>query len=234
MIVKFFKITLIYFLFNSVIFSQNDSMTFFNIAIIGNVLSVSDYSGNLIYEKQFRNPEDALLDFDGDGNDELLVVDSFNEKPVCYSAYLFNVTDTVYLIDSVYSGVFQPYVVFSEEINQMVLLAGYPELDSVNRASDLDTVFSPINCFAFEGEKIYSVNEELYELFIIENDALISLIQQQIKRDCNGSKKMLPAIISVYINYLNASEKSLADKFLNEYYFCKDKQKIQTFLRELL
>jgi hypothetical protein len=124
--------------------------------------------------------------------------------------------------------------VFSEEINQMVLLAGYPELDSVNRASDLDTVFSPINCFAFEGEKIYSVNEELYELFIIENDALISLIQQQIKRDCNGSKKMLPAIISVYINYLNASEKSLADKFLNEYYFCKDKQKIQTFLRELL
>lgn len=233
MILDFYKITLIFFLMNGVIFSQNDSITLFNVAIIGNVLSVSDYSGNILYEKQFQNPEDALLDFDGDGNDELLIVDSFSEKQVYYSAYLFNVTDTVYLIDSVYSGVYQPYFIYSEEINQMVLIAGYPELDSLNRVSDLDTVFSPINCFAFEGEKIYSVNEELYELFIAENDALISLIQQKMKRDCNGSKKMLPAICSVYINYLNASEKSLADKFLNEYYFCKDKQKIQTFLREL-
>jgi len=214
-------------------YSQNDTTISFNIKLNNSILSVTDYTGNLIYEKAFNNPEDVLVDFDGDGIDELLVVDSKNENPVFYSAYLYNITDTVYLIDSVYSGVVQPYLYFSDEISLTVLVAGYPELDSLNKTAENDSVFSPINCYAFEGEKIYSVNEELYDVFILENDALISFLQMQRNRDCNFSKRMLPAIVSVYINFLNASEKSLAEKFLNEYYLCKDKQKIQTFLKEL-
>ncbi len=74
------------------------------------------------------------------------------------------------------------------------------------------------------------VNDEVYDLFMNENDAIIDYLDtyfQSHENDCTNSKEVLGAIAAGYANYINAGEESSADHFLSNYYFCLDKDALK-------
>lgn len=199
------------------------------------VLKVFDLSGKQVLAKKFNDPLSFSSDLDGDGVNEIIVDDNYTVgSGVCYTMYIYNCIDEFKLADSIVSGLRAPYVSNSEEIGP-VIISGNPKFDSLNK--DTADVFVPISCWKYEDGEVFNINDEVYNLFIGENEDTIDYLDSYFEsegKNCRSSKAAEAAIASTYVNYLNAGEKALAEHFLERYYFCHDvsdfKKKIETLL----
>lgn len=194
-------------------------------------ITVKAYSpdSSLFYIKYFYSIENNFVDLDSDGVNELLIIDKkLNRDNTFFTIYVYNTIDTFYLADSIYSGRFEPYQVFSEDIGSLVIAAGMPDFDSLMTT---DTTFSlPLNFWKYEDDALFIANASIYDLFIIQNEELIDRIENYLKtndENCDSSEKLKTIIASTYVNYLSAGEKSVAAKFLKKYYLCNDLEKFR-------
>lgn len=180
------------------------------------------------------SPKILDAELNNDERGELIVINRHeNGELTTYSAYVINLSDSICVIDSLRSGIVEPFLVYSEEVTSNLLIIGYPEIDSLNRASA--GKYSPINALMYDGSKIYSVNEEVYSLFIEETEDLLKILDEKpILTGCEFTRENSSLIASIYINYVNAGELSIASLFLKNYYLCTDYVVYKEYLRNLL
>ena len=187
---------------------------------------------SLIYIKNFVNPAIDSTDLDNDGINELEIIDSTNSSgQAFYTIYIYSTLDSFYLADSIYSGITMPYLAESEDVNGKIIVTGSPFFDHYNDESG--TSFSPINCWNYESGEVFDVNDEVYDLFMDENDSIIDYLDNyfQLKEyNCTNSKEVLGAIVTAYTNYIHAGEESAAQQFFSTYYYCLD---AENFKKEL-
>lgn len=209
----------------------------FNIKIQDAKLLAGDLDNKTVYERQFQDPYAYTLDIDGDGASELLINDDTQtDGQDNYTLYVYNTVGSFYLIDSIYSGLKEPYSFFSDEINSVVLVTGSPDFDSLNVAGQ-DEVFSPLVCWSFVDSSLNIVNDQLYNVFLQENEANMNYMDSFFKergRNCESSRLLKAVIASAYANYIYADEYALADKVLEEYYLCEDLKQFKEQISKLL
>jgi len=222
---KIFLLSLLFILYTSYCFPQESiSFDLFTAKIENAVLKVSDPMGNSLYEEQFTNPHTINYDLDDDGLSELMVLDSseVNGRPL-FKIFIYNTVDSFYLADSILSGSYEPYEFSSEETGSTIIIAGNPAFDQYNLANDF--IFLPVDCWRYEDGNIYSVNDEVYDIFLTENEGIIDFLEDYYTsniKNCTSAEEVKPAIISAYVNFLNAGEKSIASQFIKKYYLCTD------------
>ena len=232
-------------LLTQISFAQNESYQFelFTANLDGSKLSVITLEENFVFEKEFSDPISSASDLDEDGIDELLIVDSIqNNSNINFILYVFNTLDTFYLVDSIASGSSYPYETTSDmfaeqegEIEGVILVCGNPSFDIFN--SGAISNFLPVNCYKFEEAEIFPVNEEIYNVFLNENENIISYLDEFYNssgKNCESSVKLKSAIASAYANYINAGEESVATQFLKNYYLCDDIEEFKDQINELL
>ncbi len=208
----------------------------FTFTFIGDSLTVQDTSGEQIYSKKFLNPFGYLADLDGDGNNEFLVRDSsitLNDQFI-YELYIYNVLDTFYLAGEINSGTTQPYESESGEIEGLIIVTGNTDFVYLNENSEY--VSLPLNCWKFEEGEIYSINNEVYDLFTNENNNILSTLENipsEDKNDCDSTSNVKSLVASAYINYLNAGENALASNLISTYYPCEDASRFREELESI-
>lgn len=222
---KYLGIILIHFLFENSSLSQTDSILFHSyvVKVQENIFRVENSAGETKFEKLFSNPFAYTADVDSDSLDELIVVDSINyESGVRFNIYFFSGENQFMLIDSIYSGTYFPFLTFSEELEAIIIETGNPDFEIFNESSEF--TYLPLNVWQLIDDKLFLINDELYEPFIFENGNLIQLLEFYTKTeiDCAASKKIKNLIASAYTNYINAGEISLASQLLKKYYVCED------------
>jgi hypothetical protein len=218
--------------FQSESFSQNETIftsELFKIILSDNHLIVKDTIGNVVYTGEFLNPDAHSLDLDGDGTDEFLIKDVFEkDSSQEYFFHVYNLIDTFYLAWEINSGVIDPYETFSDEIEGLIIVSGNSDFSYLNEESEIKAL--PINCWKFEDGELFLTNEELYDIFMTENDAHLSILYADDINDCGKSNRVKSLLASVYINYMNAGEIASAENFLKTFYLCED---LETFKEEL-
>lgn len=222
--------------------AQADSVDIYTIDSItvkveNNTLSVTNKANDQIYIKNFSNPSAYAVDLDEDGVTEFLVND-YTEKDgqYFYTLYIFNAVDSFYMVDSIYSGLKEPYYMYSEELKGMLLITGSPDFDYLN-INGTEDVFSPIICWKYSNYEVNIINDQLYEIFISENENNLRYIEQlttEKGKDCDSSNLIKAAIASVYANFIYADEESNAEQVLNEFYNCKDLDAFRKEIKENL
>ncbi|HEX2868472.1 MAG TPA: hypothetical protein VHO03_15625 [Ignavibacteriales bacterium] len=209
----------------------------FNIKIQDSRLLVGDLDNKTVYDRQFQEPYAYTLDIDGDGAPELLINDAAEKDSLSYyTLYVYNTVGSFYLIDSIYSGLKEPYSFFSDEINNVVLVTGSPDFDSLN-VQGQDNIFSPLVCWSFVDSSLSIVNDQLYNVFLSENDANMKYMDEVYRekgKNCQASRLLMAAIASTYANFIYADEYALADKLLEEYYLCEDLKQFKEQISKLL
>jgi len=211
----------------------------FSFKIENSILNVFNEEGKNLFQKKFNHPSDLISDLDEDGIDEYIIIDSsiINSRSA-FTLYIFNTIDSFFLTDSIYSGVTNPYIEFSEEFAGMIIITGIPEFDNFNSADvKQDYFFSPINCWNYNNSQLFLVNEELYDIFISESEGISNLIEEHYllkDKGCKSSQEILGAIAAVYANYINAGEKSVASQLLKKYYLCEDAEDLKQKLDDLI
>jgi hypothetical protein len=121
-------------------------------------------------------------------------------------------------------------------LNKVILITGSPDFDSLN-APQLNKIFSPLVCWAIIGNELGIVNDRLYDIFISENEKYIEFADSLYKTrgsGCNTSFLIRSIIAAIFVNYIYADEKAVADKSLNKYYECDDKVKFKEAIEKLL
>lgn len=198
-----------------------------------NKVSVINSSGEIIFEKYFNDPSELYVNLSDGLVTEYLIRDKVTEHGVPkYSAFIYCVSDTFFLIDSVYSGVYEPVPFYSNELERTLLLIGNADFDSLYSPLEHE-YFSPINCLLYEDGKLFNANELVYDVFLQENEQIISFVENSWSgsdKSCTTSTELRSAIGAVYVNYLSAGEQVLARQFLNDYYLCPDKESFKSFL----
>jgi len=222
-------------IFLSESFPQNESVftsELFRIILTDNLLLVLNNDGEEIYTKEFLNPDAYSLDMDGDGIDEFLVKDviksGYSQE---YLLYVYNLLDTFSLAAEINSGITEPYETYVGEIEGLIIVSGNPDFSYLNEGSEIKML--PVSCWKFEDGELFLVNEELYDIFIAENDAYLSVIYAGDINDCGRSKEIKSLLACVYINSLNAGEKASAENFLKTYYLCEDLERFKEELNNL-
>lgn len=210
----------------------------FRIRLQSNTLLVSGSTSDaVVYRKIFNSPVSVAQDLDNDGVKELLITDCRKEGEACrYTVFIFNTVDSFYVVDSIYSGLKQPYTFASEEISEEVLVTGSPDFDSLY-APSLGSSFSPVICWQYNGSELQIINDKLYDIFISENEAMIEYIDVFLKengRNCISFGILRQAIASVYANYITADEQTNAEYTLKRYYSCDDLDKFKALITSLL
>lgn len=199
----------------------------------GKKMSVYSSSGEIIFEKYFNDPEELFVNLSDGSVTEYLIRDKIIERGVPkYSAFIYCISDSFYLIDSVHSGVYEPVPFYSNEVERTLLLVGNPDFDFLYSPLE-HQYFSPINCLLYEDGELFNANDLVYEIFLQENEPVISVIESfwsGSDKSCTTSTELKSAIAAVYVNYLNAGENVLARQFLNDYYLCPDKESFKSFL----
>jgi len=223
-------------------FSQERTYTLniFTAKFEKNYLEVFDSTNKQVYEKTFNDPRESLVDLDNDDIDEFLICDSHKEgNSDFYTLYIYNTIDSFYVADSIQSGYLEPSERESKEYGGMIVVTGNYKFDNFDK--DSEDKYLPIECWHYENGKISSVNDQIYNIFITENDTLIDLLDSYLDanpNDCNSITKVKGIVASVYANYISAGEKTLASQFLKKYYHCNDfeifKQKLNELLQEKL
>lgn len=217
---------IILFLLSFEIFSQADTINFDSYRVIFSPVNiyVTDINDDTIYTMNYHNAYHLTADLDNSGTEELIIIDSLSGSGYPeYILYLY-VTDDFRFIDSLISPVVEPYQAYTEDIESMLIVTGD------DRFTDFltgDIMQLPIICWAFDGEYLVNVNNLVYDVFISENDYLTDFISENNRlkgEPCQVSISRLSAIVSVYVNYLNAGENSLAEQFINLFYLCEDKE----------
>jgi hypothetical protein len=237
---NFMKIFLVFlFLANTLpAFGQKESFQFdlFNVHLEINSVKAFNDDNELLFERNFYNPSPLMIDIDNDGVEEFLIQDSAVISGIAYfSLYAFNTIDTFYLADSIYSGRTPIYQTSSADVEGIIFISGYSSFDRFN--SHGVYFFSPISCWYFSDDEFISVNNEVYDLFIIENNLVINFIEEyfnEFENDCDNARLILGAIASAYANYVNAGESAMAVQLLNNYYKCGDKEKLNAELNSLI
>ncbi|HSP86558.1 MAG TPA: hypothetical protein VLN45_00370 [Ignavibacteriaceae bacterium] len=213
-------------------FTQNEilfSSELYKIILTDKLLSVRNNNENEIFTKEFLKPEVHSLDLDGDGIDEFLIKDIIElDSSKEYFLYIYNLLDTFYLSAEINSGVVEPYETFSEEIEGLIVVSGNTDFSFLNIGSEIKSL--PINSWKFEDGELFLVNEELYDIFMTENDNHLSIIYSRDINDCDKSVQAKSLLASIYINYLNAGEIATAENVLKTLYLCDD---VETFKSEL-
>ena len=220
-------------LFSVVNFGQNEGRNGFEPKLENNKLIVTNPAGEAIFEKYFSEPEELFVNLSECSQAEYLIRDKkiVNGIPK-YFAFLYTINDTFCLIDSLYSGVYEPTPTYCSEINKTLLLIGNPEFDSLYSSFEHE-YFSAVSCLQFEDGRLFNVDDQVYDLFLQENEPIISYLESVwsgSSKDCSSSTEIKSAVAAVYLNYLNAGEKVLARQFLNDYYLCPDKESFKNFL----
>ncbi|MCX6149295.1 MAG: hypothetical protein NTX22_02080 [Ignavibacteriales bacterium] len=209
----------------------------FIIKLSGANLLVENLERNIVFEKIFSHPKGFVVDMDNDGAVEFLVNDfTIRQGKSFYSTFLYNTVDTFYLIDSIYSGLKEPYYSFSDELNEVILITGSPDFDSLN-TSEMETIYSPLVCWGFVGFELAIVNDQLYDFFIAENEKYIDFIDQFYKSKgtgCNSTSLLKSVIAALFVNYIYADEKAVAEKSIQQYYNCDDREKFKEAIKKLL
>ncbi len=231
---------LILFLFIASIksFSQerNYTLNIFTAKFIQNHLEVFDSTKKQVYEKTFNNPHETLADLDNDGVNEFLVSDLYEKGNAdFYTLYIYNTIDSFYVADSIQSGCMEPTERESKEYGGIIVLTGNLNFDIFNK--DAEDKYLPIECWHYENGKINSINDQIYNIFISENDTLTEVLDSYLESnpdDCNSLAKVKGIIASIYANYMSAGENILANQFLKKYYHCNDLEIFKKKLNELL
>jgi len=237
---KIKTILILFFSLFSSYFAQEELflLDHFKIKLQANKLTVSGSDNEaIIFQKSFIDPTPVAQDMDNDGIKELLISDCVKKNDICsYTVYVFNSVDSFYIVDSIYSGLKQPYSYSSEEINEEILVTGSPDFDSLY-SSAIGSSFSPIICWQYNGSELEIVNDKLYDIFISENEAMIEFIDVYLKengKNCASLSKLKQVIAAVYANYITADEKTNAEYTLKRYYSCDDLDKFKALLQNLL
>ncbi|MFA6979837.1 MAG: hypothetical protein WC209_10995 [Ignavibacteriaceae bacterium] len=198
-----------------------------------NKVTVVNSSGEIIFEKYFNDPSELFVNLSDGSTTEYLIRDKVIEHGVPkYSAFIYCISDTFFLIDSVYSGVYEPAPFYSTELERTLLLIGTMDFDSLYSPLEHE-YFSPVNCLLYEDGNFFNANELVYDIFLQENEPIISYVESSWSgsdKSCTTSTELRSAIGAAYVNYLNAGEKVLARQFLNDYYLCPDKESFKSFL----
>ncbi len=214
---------------------QNISINNYLITVDSGKLVVKDESDRAILQSSFNNPVSYAADLDNDSSDELIIIDSAALSPgTDYLLYIYNTIDSFYLADSINSGSFEPYYTLPEELNELVIITGNNAFTYLNKGNES---VLPINCWKYESGELYNINDEIYDLFIGENEALTETLDYFFDsngKSCTSSEKMKGTIGAIYSNYINAGEQSLASQFLKNYYLCPDLEQFRGELDELL
>ena len=219
-------------------FCQGKTYNFnsFSVKIENNLLQEYDSNNQVVLDKKFNDPRDFTADLDGDGVDEYLVIDITKQiHGNFFTLYIFNTIDSFYVADSIPSGYLEPYETASEETGGTIIITGNPVFDSLN--TDTGETFVPINCWKYDNGEIFSVNDEVYNVFISENDTLLDIIDsyyEENDNECTSTNKIRAAIAAAYANYLSAGDKILAAQFLKKYYHCKDMEVFKQNINALL
>ncbi len=208
----------------------------FSVKLVNTKLNEYDRNNKIIYTRDFNSPQDFAVDLDGDGIDELLVNDSYTDSgKTYYTLYIFNTVDSLYLADSIFSGLIEPYETKSDEAKGTIIVSGNPCIDSLN--NDSDNIFLPVNCWKYDNGQLFLINDDLYKIFITENDNIIDYLDNfylSNKKDCSSTRKIKAAIASGYINYFHSGDKILARQFIREYYLCNDAESFEQNLNKIL
>ncbi|OGU73513.1 MAG: hypothetical protein A2V93_06510 [Ignavibacteria bacterium RBG_16_34_14] len=229
-----YAVLFICFLLTQISFAQKESYQFelFTASLEGTKLSVITPDENLVLEKEFFHPFSFISDLDEDDVQELLIIDSIQTNGnTGFILYVFNTIDSFYLADSINSGLIFPYETFSGEIEGLIIVTGNNDFSYLNKESEIKAI--PINCWKFEDGEIFYVNEELYDIFITENETVLSSIDLEDINHCVKSTEMKSLLATVYINSLNAGEKASAENFLKTFYLCEDIEKFKEELDSL-
>jgi hypothetical protein len=221
------------------LFLQAQQTTFgfdpFTIKLDQNRMEVFEGSKN-ISNFSFRNPSENSVDLDGDSLVEFIIIDEYEENGrQLFVLYIFNTVDTFFLVDSIHSGIVEPFIIYSEEVEDFILITGNSAFVSF---LDDEADFLPVNCYKYETGELLQVNDEVYEVFISENDQLLEFIEEYFVaniKNCANSKNIISAIASAYANYINAGEPTLATQLISNYYYCEDKnsfiEKMKDFIQ---
>ena len=226
------------FIFSSNIFAQSDTLSFDNCYLMmqGNVLKVFNNNDQILYQKEFMNPDPYTSDLNDDNINEYLVLDSTlkSNKP-WYTLFIFNTKDNFSFIDSIVSGSTQPYETTSGEIGGTIIVAGNPDFEQFNQSDE--NYFIPINCWHYEDSAVVLVNDEVYNAFLNENESIINYLDDYFSsnsKSCQASVLLKAPVAAAYANYINAGEKSVASQFLKNYYLCDDLDQFKQKLNELI
>jgi len=237
---KFYLIVILLFL-TTEIFPQSDSTVaefeLFTVRLNGKILNVVSSEGALLYSREFDNPQFTTADLDSDGVEEYILTDYKNIDDMSdYTLFVYNTLDTFYCVDSISSGFIEPYIVFSDEEESNVIIAGIAQFNELNIGKD--DIALPINVWKYEDAALTNINNEVYDLFESEAEATIDYLEDYFDsniENCNSSQQVSNVIASGYINLINEGEISVASQFLKKYYLCPDidsfKQKIEILLR---
>jgi hypothetical protein len=224
------------FFINGVFSQQAFTFDLFTAQLQDSVLNVRDNGGKLIFQMTFNHPHDYTIDLDGDSIDEYIVIDSTGTPDLpSYYIYIFSTIDEFALADSLASGVTEPYDMFSNEEGGEIIVTGNKEFEAFD-VDDSD-IFLPINCWKYDSGQIYLINDDIYDLFIQENDEILDYLDsfhESADYDCDAGMKLKSAIAAGYANYLNAGEVTLASQFLKKYYPCADVNKFLKDINQIL
>ena len=213
-------------LFSFTLFAQEDTLSFdnFYLTIQNNELSVFDNNNGIIYQKKFISPSAYMSDLNDDNSDEYLVLDStVNKGMPWFTLYIYNTTDKFSFVDSIISGTTIPYETTSSELGGTIMVSGNIDFEKFNKVGG--NYFIPINCWRYEDSAIFLVNDEVYNVFINENESIINYLDDYFNdnpKNCKATDAVKAPIAAAYVNYINAGEKSVASQFLKNYYFCGD------------
>jgi len=219
--------------FAIVCFGQHVPNSGFSATLSGQKVTVADGKGNVVFERIFNDPAEFTVSLGIDSAQQYVIREKQMHKDLpLYILFLYSLTDSFYVIDSVYSGVYEPAPFYSEELGRTVLLVGNQDFDSLYSKNEQQN-FSAVNCLLFDDGMLYNVNDQVYDVFLQENEQIVSYIENSWSgsaKDCSVSSELKSAIGAVYVNYLNAGEKVLARQFLDDYYQCSDKVSFKRFL----
>ena len=228
----YFIISLFFFLCLS--YAQNETYNYGNyfISINNSTLKAFNSDTTLFYQKKFSDPVILAIDLDNDDVNEIVVIDNKvlsgkNE----YTLFVYNTLDSLYLVDSVYSGSTEPRKVYSEDLNTILLATGNAVFDSLNAIDSLSSL--PLNFWKFEDGSLFLADASVYQLYFNENNNLIDILDgyySQNGRTCESTLKVKGIIASGFINYYNVGETTLASQFLKNYYLCNDIGNFKQFL----
>ena len=225
-------------LFSIDLFAQQDTLGFdnFYLTFQNKELRVFDNNNGIIYQKKFIHPSPYTSDLNDDNSDEYLVLDSTaNNGMPWFTLYIYNTKDNFSYIDSIISGTTEPYETTSGDLGGTIVVSGNIDFEQFNKGND--NYFIPINCWRYENSSIFLVNDEVYNVYIYENESIINYLDDYFNdnpKNCKSSDSLKAPIAAAYANYINAGEKSVASQFLKNYYLCKDLPEFRQKLNELI
>lgn len=207
----------------------------FNITFHSNKLTIHSVNDSLIFERECNNAYILQNDLDADGNSEIILIEYDSTFHFGFIVYVFNTLDDFFLVDSILAGRTEPVIVNDVEIQYNVIVCGNPDFEVF--FSDSLENYEPINIWKFAQGELYLANEELYELFIIENENLVNLLTYELGNkivDCPSIKPYLSLLATVYANFQNAGETASAIQVIDRFYKCDDKDFFKQTIDELL